>query len=223
MSEMGQDLNDLKTIWQSQADDKKYDGEAIFKMIHRKSINSVQWLFIITIIEFLFGLLMSLWMLFSGKHLYGIEEGDITESESFLKLENLSHLGILGSIIILGITYYFYRKISSNSSVQELISNIIQFRKSVILFIVLWLVLVIVIFMPLLIDIGMEHYLTQISNDDLDPQETIRIAKKVGYISAGITMAFILFISALYYGLIYGTFLRRLGRNLKELKEIDHA
>lgn len=216
------DLDDLKSIWQSQTEEKSYDSAEIFKMIHRKSINSVQWLFIITLIEFLSGIGMSLWMLFSGNHLYSKETIEIVGQNDYLKLENLSHLGLIGSIVIMFITYYYYKKISSTMAVQELISCIIKFRKTVILFIIFWLIFVFIIFIPIMIDLGMNTYLNENVKADIKIEDAKVIAKKVGYLTAAITAGLILIFSLLYYGLIYGTFLRRLGRNLKELKNIKN-
>lgn len=214
------DFEDLKSIWKSQTEEKSYDTTEIFKMIHRKSINSVQWLFIITIIEFLSGIGISLWMLFSGNHIYSQETIESVGQDDYLKLENLSHLGLVGSIVIMLITYYYYKKISSALAVQELISNIIKFRKTVILFIIFWLIFVFIIFMPIMVDLGMNSYMNNNLKSELNMDEAKTMAKKVGYLTAAITAVLILVFSLLYYGLLYGTFLRRLGRNLKQLKNI---
>lgn len=218
---INQDLDPLKSIWQSQKDEKTYDSKAIFKMIHRKSINSVQWLFIITIIEFLMGISLSLWTLFSGKHFLSGENISLVGEADYSKLENLSHLGIVGSIALLTITYYYYRKISSALAVQQLIQNIIRFRQFVIGFIIFWTIIVFIIFIPIMIDLGMNTFLSQYEDYGLTLEEAKQSGKMVGYITAGFTIFFILVFSALYYGFIYGIFLRRLGKNLKELNSID--
>ncbi|MDD3771058.1 MAG: hypothetical protein RBT46_07970 [Weeksellaceae bacterium] len=220
--ENNKDLDDLQSLWQSQKEEKTYGTDEIFKMIHRKSINSVQWLFIITLIEFLFGLGMSLWMIFTGSHLGTDTQMETVGSENYIRLEKLSHIGVLGSVIIVSITYYFYRKISSTLSVKDLIQNIIRFRKSIIVFIVLWMIFIFLLFVPILVDMGMNAYLNNEKiQTDLSPEANLEMAKKVGYITAAITMGAILIFSIFYYVVIYGIFLRRLGRNLKELRNMD--
>lgn len=212
----------LKSIWQSQKEEKTYDSKAIFKMIHRKSINAVQWLFIITIIEFIIGISISLWLLLSGKHFFSNEKIDLVGQAEYAKMENFSHLGIIGSIFLIAIVFYFYRKISSTLAVQELIQNIINFRKTVIGFVIFWLVLIIILITPIMISLGANTYLSQNDTQHLSIEEAKTMAQKIGYITAAFNIFIILIFSAIYYGFIYGTFLRRLGKNLKELKSINH-
>lgn len=212
----------LKSIWQSQKEEKTYDSKAIFKMIHRKSINAVQWLFIITVIEFMIGISISLWLLLSGKHFFSNEKIDLVGQAEYTKMENFSHLGIIGSIFLIAIVFYFYRKISSTLAVQQLIQNIINFRKTVIGFIIFWLVLIIILITPIMISLGANTYLSQNDTQHLSIEEAKAMAQKIGYITATFNIIIILIFSAIYYGFIYGTFLKRLGKNLKELKSINH-
>lgn len=214
------EFEDLKALWKNQPQEEIYDKDQIFKMIHRKSINSVQWLFIISIIEFAIGIGMSIWSMFSSSMLYPDETLENVDVETFQKFEGYSHYGIIGSIIFILITYYFYRKVSSQLSVSELIKSIINFRRAVMIFIICWLVFSITILTPILLEYGINTY-TSMNNakpiPDVDAEYT---AKVVGWTVVAITLGVILLFSALYYGIIYGIFLRRLGRNLKELKKI---
>lgn len=216
------DLDDLQSLWQSQKEEKVYGVDEIFKMIQRKSINSVQWLFIITLIEFLAGLFMSLWLILSGSHFMSNTKMEITGSEHYIRMENISHIGIVGSVAIMGITYYFYRKIQTNLSIKDLIQCIINFRKTIVAFIIFWMLVIFVLFTPIVIEIGINAYLSNENiQTELSPEENLAVAKKVGYITAIITMGFVFIFSLIYYGVIYGIFLRRLGRNLKELRNIE--
>lgn len=215
------ELDEFKSIWQTQKDEKSYDSRQIFHMIHKKSINSVQWLFILSIIELLFGILISLWSYFSGNHLYSEDALKLIGKEALDKLESFSHIGLVGSLIFMAIIYFYYRKISSNLSVKGLMDNIIKFRKSVIWFLVTWITLALVILAPIYYQMGKEAYLHQAVNQQISPEELIRTANGVGW---GFTIAFILIVlicCGLYYLIIYGFFLRRLSRNLKELKKIE--
>lgn len=213
------ELDDLKSLWKSQPDQKSYGEQEIFKMIHRKSINSVQWLFIITILEFLFGLAMSLWTILSGNHMYSDEKIKAMGVETVSKFENLSHFGLIGSVIILCITFFYYRKISSSLSVNELMKSIMNFRQMVMWFIVGWFVFMLILFSPIIMEMGMNTYINE--NPEI-PAEIIQSkAKQIGYVFVTIMIVLLLIFSVLYYGIIYGIFLRRLGKNLKELKKIE--
>lgn len=215
------DLEDFKSIWQAQKDEKSYDSRQIFIMIHKKSINSVQWLFIISIIELLFGILISLWSYFSGNHLYSEDALKLVGKDALDKLESFSHLGLVGSLIFMGIIYFYYRKISSNLSVKGLMDNIIRFRKTVIWFLVIWIALVSAVLTPIYYQMGKEAYLHQAANQSIPSEELAKTANGVGW---GFTIVFILIIlvcCGLYYLIIYGFFLRRLSKNLKELKKIE--
>jgi len=217
-----EELDDLKSLWKSQPEGKSYEREDIFKMIHRKSVNSVQWLFIITIIEVLIGVVFSLWTFFSGKHFYSEETIKIVGQDVFDKMENLSHLGLLGSVICFLIMFYFYRKISSSLSVQSLMSTILKFRKIVMWFIVLWITFTLIIFVPIMMEMGVNTYINAIPHEDESVETMHKSARQVGYIMAAVNIAFVLIFCGLYYGLIYGIFLRRLGKNLKQLKGIEN-
>ncbi len=216
------ELDDLKSLWKNQPDEKSYGQQEIFKMIHRKSINSVQWLFIITILEFLFGLGMSLWTIFSGNHMYSDEKIKTMGVETVSRFENLSHFGLIGSIIILSITFFYYRKISSSLSVNELMKSIMNFRKMVMWFIVIWFVFMLMLFSPVIMEMGVNTYINTKSTQNISPETLQNKASQIGYIFVTIMIVLLLIFSLLYYGIIYGIFLRRLGKNLKELKKIEN-
>lgn len=216
-----EELDDLKSLWKNQPEGKNYQREDIFKMIHRKSKNSVQWLFIISITELVLGIVLSLWSFFSGNHYYSDETIKLVGQESLDKLESLSHLGLIGSLIFMSIIYFYYRKISSNLSIKELINNIIKFRKTVIWFLVCWLTLGTIFLAPVYYQMGKTAYLNNIAEKTLSLEEIESTANGAGW---GFTIAIVLFIlvfCGLYYLIIYGFFMRRLGKNLKELKKIE--
>lgn len=216
-----QDFDELKSLWQSQEEEKTYDTDEIFKMIHRKSVNSVQWLFIITLIEVLIGIGLSVWTFISGKNLYINENMKVASEEMLTKYENFSHLGLVGSFVIFGITYFYYKKISSSLSVSELMQSIMKFRKIVVGFIIVWVSITQILFIPYMMELGAQTYLQTPKAGHLPENDAVNMAKKVGLIVTIVTAVVILLFSAVYYGIIYGVFLRRLGKNLKELKSLE--
>ena len=216
-----QDFDDLKSLWQSQEVEKTYDTDEIFKMIHRKSVNSVQWLFIITLIEVLIGIGLSVWTFISGKNLYINENMKVASEEMLTKYENFSHLGLVGSFLIFGITYFYYKKISSSLSVSELMQSIMKFRKIVVGFIIVWVSITLILSIPYMMELSAQIYLHTPKAGHLPENDAVHMAKKVGLTVTIVTAVVILLFSAVYYGIIYGVFLRRLGKNLKELKSIE--
>src|SRR5690606_38282602 len=181
-------MDDLKSLWKEQYVQKNHVKDEIFKMIHRKSINSVQWLFIITILELIFGLTISLWTLFSGKHFYSDETIRIVGEDLFRRMENLSHLGLVGSFILFGIMFYFYRKISSSLSVQGLISTILKFRKIVMWFIIFWIIFTLVIFVSIIMEMGSNIYFNAATHENESVEQMNKAARQMGYIMAGINI-----------------------------------
>ncbi len=215
------ELDDFKSLWKFQKDEKSYDSSQIFNMIHKKSINSVQWLFIISIIELLLGVFFSLWTLISGKHLYSKDALELIGKETLGRFENASQIGLIGSLIFIVIIYFFYRRISSDLSVKELINNIIKFRKTVIWFLVTWFIIAVSLLSPIYYQMGKNAYLNKATGKQIPIEELESTANGVGW---GFTIALILIIlicCGLYYLIIYGFFLRRLNKNLKELKKIE--
>lgn len=216
------ELDDLKSLWKSQPEEKNYDRNDIFKMIHRKSVNSVQWLFIITIIEFLLGILLSLWSIFSGQKMYSSETIDAIGLETYSKFESITHVGLIGSVLFISVTFYYYRKISSALSVNKLMQTIMRFRKTIMWLIICWVSFSFILIIPLVMEMGENTYLNTVNHENETLEQMRLQAKKTAWIFAGIMIGFITFFCVIYYGIIYGVFLRRLGRNLKELKNIEN-
>lgn len=93
--------------------------------------------------------------------------------------------------------------------------QIIGYRKMVNIFIFLIVVALISVSIPYYFELGRNIYIEKIgSGFDLDKANT------VGYIAVAIAIIFILLITAIYYGVIYWLFLRKLTKNLNELKDI---
>lgn len=218
------ELDDLKSLWHSQKEDKSYDSDEIVSMIHRKSINSVQWLFIISLLELLAGLAITLWSYFSGSHYYPQSSIELMGEENIIRLENFSNYGSLFSIVLIGIIFYYYRKISADAAVTTLIRNIINFRTVVIICLITIAAVFLAIMFPIYFDIGKGIALRNVTGRPGGagmPAEEIETAvNAAGWTMAVISTLLIALFFFIYYFLIYGFFLRRLKRNLKELNRI---
>lgn len=214
-------LDDLKSIWKNQTEEKSYDKNQIFKMIHRKSKNSVQWLFIITILELALAIGFSLWAIISGSNMVSTHLKEIMSPETLENYDYISHLSLIGSCIFVAITFYYFRKISTQLSVKELINKIIEFRKVLFWLIISWVILSLIFIFPMYMEMGKQVFLHDYDKGNMSEEEIKQTAKGVGIGLAAVSTLIILFFSVLYYGIIYGIFLRRLGKNLKELKKIE--
>ncbi len=215
------ELDDLKSLWKKQADEKSYGKDQIFRMIHRKSVNSIHWLFIITLVELLLAIGISVWALVSGSHFVSSHLKEIMSEESLATYGYISHTSLIGSAVFVALTFYFYKKISVESSVKQLIQSIMKFRKAIFWFIIIWIVLTIAFMFPMYFEMGQQIFLHDYDKGNMSDEEIRETAKGVGFGLALVTSVLIIFFSLLYYGIIYGIFLRRLGKNLKELKKIE--
>ncbi|SMC41864.1 hypothetical protein [Moheibacter sediminis] len=215
------ELNDLKSLWQNQTDEKSYDKNQIFKMIHRKSKNSVQWLFYITLAELALAIVFSIWAIVSGTNMISEHLKEVMNEETLKSYDYISHISLVGSCIFVAITFIYFRKISAQLSVKALIDKIIEFRKVLSWLIILWVVLSLAFIFPMYVEMGQQVFMHDYDKGNMSPQEIEQTAKGVGIGLAAISSFLIILFSVLYYGIIYGIFLRRLGKNLKELKKIE--
>lgn len=216
------DIDNLKKTWQEQELPPKYDNSAILDMLNRRSRNYVKLIFWISIAEFLF---------FLGLTLFYIAGSDDTDSlinilsrlgiEITPKIEmDFAHLFFALKMISLIVTAYFivrfylsYRKIDVESNLKKLISQIIGFRKVVNLFIMTNVLLL--VFFTALLTVFVFMTLSQ-QNIALDN------ATLTGFV-IGILFSTVLCVGLiwLYYRVVYGIILRRLGKDLEQLRQID--
>lgn len=216
------DLDSFKKTWQEQPVQPKYDNNEILHMLNRKSRNYVKYIFWISVVEFLFFSVLGLFYLFPEE-----------ESDSFRKMlerlgaeeapeveNNFGHVYLAIKILSLLITAYFvlkfyqnYRKIKIEENLKGLITRIIKFKTTVNAFILISIVLLVVF----------TFVLTAFIFYTLDSQNIQPTGSNLTIIIVGIVVSTLLAISMIwfYYRLVYGTIIRKLDRNLKQLKEID--
>jgi len=216
------DLDSLKKTWQEQPVQPKYDNNEILQMLNRKSRNYVKYIFWISVVEFLFFSVLGLFYLFPEE-----------ESESFRKMlerlgaqeapeveNNFGHVYLAIKILSLLITAYFvfkfyqnYRKIKIEENLKGLITRIIKFKTTVNAFILISIVLLVIF----------TFVLTAFIFYTLNSQNIQPSGSNITIIIVGIVVSTLLAISMIwfYYRLVYGTIIRKLDKNLNQLKEID--
>lgn len=216
------DLDSFKKTWQEQPVQQKYGSGEILQMLNRKSRNYVKYIFWISVAEFLCFTLIGLFYIIQGK-----------EPNSFLNI--LEKLGVrqtremetafdtiylILKIMSLSVTAYFvyrfyrnYKEIRIEENLKKFILKIIQFKKTVNAFILINIVLLVIftsIFTVFVI------YILNTQNIELT-NSTL-----AGFITGiVISTVFTVVMVWLYYRVVYGIIIKKLDRNLTQLKEID--
>lgn len=216
------DLDSFKKTWQEQPVQQKYDNNEILQMLNRKSRNYVKYIFWISVFEFLFFSVMGVFYLIQGE-----------ESNSFLKIleklgaqktpevkHNFTIIYLILKVLSLLLTAYFvykfyqnYRKIKIEENLKGFIIRIIKFKKTVNAFILISILLLIAFtsIFTAFIFYALNSQSIELNNSTL-----------TGFIIAivlgtGLSVLLIW----LYYRVVYGIIMKKLDKNLQQLKEMD--
>ena len=215
-------LDDLKKSWQEQDIESKYAPSEIAQMLHKKSRNYVKYIFWISAAEFLIVFSLSIFYIFQT-------ESDTSFLDILKKLgvketlqlqENFEHLYFSLKIISLLITGFFvvqfylnYKKIKVQDNLKLLILQIVKFRKTVNAFIFTNIALLIVFTAILTVFIF---------NIFTEQNISLNHPTLIGFIvGLSLTTLFSVGLIWLYYKIVYGIIMRRLGKNLAELQKIE--
>ena len=216
------DLDQLKKSWQEQEVSPKYNSTEIEAMRNKSSRNYVKYIFWISCAEFLVILGMNIYYLFEGE-----------DSQTYINIlrkvgvhnsvevqSNFDHLYYVLKVISLILTavfvvqfYWNYKKITVESNLKKLIVQIIKFKKTVNLFILANIFLMILYTVALVIFTNWILF-----------EQNIALARStlIGfYAGFGVMMALGVVLIWIYYRVVYGIILKKLGENLLELKKID--
>lgn len=207
-----EELDLLKKDWQKENAFEQVSELEIYKMLQQKSSSIVKWIFIISILEIMLWTVISVFF----------------NTDDYLK--NIKHeeldfyfeaLTVFNYAVILVFIYLFYKNyvaISTTVSIKQLMKDILKTRKTVQCYV--WYNLGMVA-----LSLLFGFYIAFAYNPDVALlMDKIGHNTKVMVITIGV---FVLIIGAflglfwLFYRLLYGTLLRRLFANYKELKKID--
>lgn len=209
------ELELLKKDWQKQEGNyPQLSYDQIYKMIWKKSSSIVKWIFVISILEFLFWALITIFF----------ADNDYWKEMERLHLREFT---IVAYIVNYGITFFFiylfyknYRRISSTDDATTLMKNILKTRKTVKCYI--GYILISTAIVTLVYTYFAFYY----------HPETVQVEDASNYtftfmqwaIFSGVMivgLAILLALIWLFYRLIYGILLRRLNKNYKELKKLE--
>ncbi|MFP3592524.1 beta-carotene 15,15'-monooxygenase [Chryseobacterium sp. SIMBA_038] len=216
------DLDSFKKTWQEQPVQQKYDNNEILKMLNRKSRNYVKYIFWISVVEFLFFTVLGLFYIIQDKEsnsflsiLERLGAKKTTELEGFL-----DNIYVVLKVLSLSITAYFvfkfyqnYKKIKIEENLKKFILRIIQFKKTVNAFILINILLLIAftsVFTVFVFYILKTQHI-EVNNSNL----------MVFIIGTIVSTALAVLLIWLYYKIVYGIIMRKLDKNLKQLKDID--
>lgn len=218
------DLDSFKETWQQQPVQPKYDTSEIESMLNKSSRNYVKYILWISLVEFILILGANLYYTFLGEDTtdlmsvlgkLGIDNSDqfqttLTQLYFALKMVSLALTGIFVYLF-----YQNYRKINIEANLKKLILQIIKFKKTVQLFIVANIALVILF--TLVLGIFTFSVLAQQNIELTNPT-------LIGFITGLVlTMGISVVLIWIYYRVVYGFILRRLGRNLEQLQNIEEG
>ncbi|WP_427872790.1 hypothetical protein [Flavobacterium sp. MMS24-S5] len=207
------ELDLLKKDWQkNSASFQQISENEIYKMIHRKSSSIVKWILIISIVEISFWTFSNLF----------INTDDVLRKmnhpEIVTALEFLTYFNYVVVLIFVYIFYKNYRTISTTIATKSLMSAILKTRKTVQYYV--WYNLGMIVITAIL-----SFFIAFVYNPDMEfLREKLAMNGKAMFVTIGILFLVILGFFGLFwcfYRIIYGTLLRRLYANYKELKKID--
>ena len=216
------DLDSFKETWQQQPVQPKYNTSEIESMLNKSSRNYVKYILWISVVEFILILIANLYYTFLGEDTadlmsvlgkLGINNSsnfESTISQLYFVLKMVS-LGLTGIFVFL--FYQNYRKIKIESNLKKLILQIFTFKKTVQLFILANIGLVILFTLIL----GLFTFLVLAEQNIALTNPTL-----IGFITGlALTMGISVVLIWIYYRLVYGFILRRLGKNLEQLQNIE--
>ena len=216
------DIDNLKKAWQEQPVEINYDQQEIESMLNRKSKNYVKYILWITIAEFLIFGFLNFAVLFTDNTHSDFENilnklQIRNQSEVEFSLDKISFWIKIISLIMTGLFvvlfYKSYVRISIESSLKGFIKQIIKFKNTVNLFIVVNIVLLI-----LAVGTFMSFLIFTINQQNIDLDNPTLFALVFAVIFALLVCVILILF---YYKIAYGILLKRLSQNLDQLEKIE--
>ena len=216
------DIDSFKQTWQEQDVKPKYDSTEILQMLNKKSRNYVKYILWISIAEFLLILGVSLYYFFKGEEgnsfVHILQKMNINVTPEILA--TLDNFYYVMKFLSVGITLFFvvrfylnYKRINIEANLKKFILQIMEFKRTVNLFILVNILFL--IFTTLILILFM---FSTLSSQNIEMDSATLTGLIVGIVVA---LAFSVGLIWLYYRLIYGIIMKRLSKNLAQLKEIE--
>jgi hypothetical protein len=199
------ELDLLKQDWKRQEKTLPHvDKDEIRAMMHKRSTSIVKWIFIISIAEFLF------WLILESLSNFEDTEGMIKAIgiETFINVSTVLNY----AMIFIFITLFFinFKKIKTNDSIKGLMKNIIKTRRTVKIYV--WYN---IIFFSVFFLIGGFLAIDQFTNGE---EMKVKIISNAIFIVVFVVV--LLFLIG-FYRLLYGILTRRLYKNYQALRKLE--
>jgi hypothetical protein len=211
------ELELLKKGWKNEDTSRfpKLTYNEICGMILKKSSSIVKWIFIISILEFVF------WTLIS----FVLKDADYNKRFDSYHAENIMiPFIVLGYIILAYFFYKFftnYRTISATDNAKKLMETILKTRKTVKQYVAFNLIyMALSVFIVLGIQFNKDEEMISLIEQASANGELFRFYAVTSLIAIAAVLVIIGVILGFYY-LIYGILLKRLNNNYKELKRLE--
>lgn len=208
-----EELDLLKKDWKKSAASFEQISELeLYKMIHKKSSSIVKWILIISILEVLVWTMLGL----------AFNSDDYLDKISKSGLNTVFQImNIVGYVITLIFIYLFYRnyiQISTIASTKQLMKDILKTRKTVQYYVYYNLIMI-----AYSMVVGFIIAFTFSPEIDVLKEKIVSNNSAMAITISLLFLVTILIFGAfwLFYRLLYGTLLRRLLANYRELKKID--
>ncbi len=202
---MVDELELLKKEWKKQDETlPKLSKQEIYPMLLKKSSSIVKWIFIISMLEFLFWVVLT--FAFGGEDTKQFEEEH--GLQTFDTILPIIHIAAL--VFFVFWFYRNYKRIETTDSSKVLLENIIKTRKTVKYYI--WFSMAFLAISSLI------AFVISMQND---PGDFADRSMTVLILQFGAVISVILLLMWGFYKMIYGILMRRLDRNYRELKKIE--
>lgn len=212
------ELELLKAKWQEREQElPTLSYKDIYKMILKKSSSIVKWIFVISIAEILFWIVLGLLTPETNKVL--IQKIGL---QSILNVIYILHYIVIAVFLVL--FYLNWKNIQVTDTVKTLMKNILKTRKTVRYFVIYNVAgtAIVLLFINLYFYANKEEFYTLITQSNESyaaiPPESFFPVLFVSFLVVGLLLiAFILVL----YRVIYGILLKRLKYNYLELKKME--
>ncbi|MCX7550110.1 hypothetical protein [Xanthomarina sp. F2636L] len=211
------ELELLKKDWKKDGDNKypKLSYKDIYSMILKKSSSIVKWIFIISLLEFVFWIIIS----------FALKDADFNKRfETYHAEKIMLPFMILGYLILAYFFYKFfmnYKTISATDNAKILMENILKTRRTVKQYVGFNLIyLAVSAFMVLGIQFNRDKEMISLVDKASANGEVLKLYA-ITIIVTAVLLAVLIGIVLGFYYLIYGILLKRLNKNYRELKKLE--
>ncbi|WP_417431046.1 beta-carotene 15,15'-monooxygenase [Halpernia sp.] len=215
-------LDNFKKTWQEQEVQPKYQQTEIAQMLHKNSRNYVKYIFWISLAEFFVFFSLGILYIFRSEsdHSFFNILKKLGVNETPQLQQSFEQLYFSLKIVSLLITAFFvvqfylnYKKIKVQDNLKLFILQIVKFRKTVNAFIITN------IFLLILFTVILTAYIFRIFSEQ---NISLTHPTLIGFIvGLSITTLFSVGLIWLYYKIVYGIIMKKLSKNLTELRKIE--